>query len=162
MVNPFYRIVVLTLASICVGTVASLGAIAFVEAVAWLNDLLLVSPRTRILYVEHPLLVAGATVLAPALGGLLVGLAFWRLSCVQRPLGPPDAIISVQTRWLAFSRYGNIRLGRRATANGDRCRPAETGRALRRQAGIPHGVSACAVRGRRLEPAASTTGINAR
>lgn len=103
MVNPFYRIVVLTLASICVGTVASLGAIAFVEAVAWLNDLLLVSPRTRILYVEHPLLVAGATVLAPALGGLLVGLAFWRLSCVQRPLGPPrrhhlraDAVAGLQ------------------------------------------------------------------
>ena len=94
----FYRIVVLSLLGTVVGVVVSLCAIAFVECVVWLNDLLLVSPHTRIQFEESPLLVAAATFLVPALGGLLVGLILTHLVPEKRPLGPPDTILTVQTR----------------------------------------------------------------
>ncbi|WP_198174204.1 chloride channel protein [Mesorhizobium xinjiangense] len=96
--SPFYRIVVLTLISISIGALAAFAAIGFVDAAAWVNDRLLVAPRARVLYQDRPLLVAAATILVPPLGGLFVGLALWRLSARKRPLGPADAIVSVQTR----------------------------------------------------------------
>lgn len=97
--GPLYRITVLTLMSLCVGALASIAAIGFVDAVAWLNDRLLVAPRARILWEDRqPLLVAAATVAVPTLGGLAVGLMLSRLSSHKRPLGPADAILAVQTR----------------------------------------------------------------
>jgi CIC family chloride channel protein len=96
-VSPLYRITVLTLVSICIGVSASIAAIAFVDAVAWLNDGLLVAPHARILWEEQRALVQAMTVLAPALGGLVVGLMLSRLSSQRRPLGPADAILAVQT-----------------------------------------------------------------
>ena len=92
-----YRILVLSLLGSVTGVVVSLCAIGFVECVVWLNDLLLVSPRTRIQHGESHLLVGAATVLAPALGGLVVGLILNRLVPEKRPLGPADTILAVQT-----------------------------------------------------------------
>lgn len=92
-----YRIAVLSLLALVLGSLASLAAIAFIECVDWLNHLLLVSPRSRV-QVQDPRLLSAATVVVPALGGLLVGLLLQRLSPDRRPLGPPDAIRAVQLR----------------------------------------------------------------
>lgn len=88
----------LALLGTVIGGVVSLLAIGFVESVLWLNDRLLVSPRTRIQHEENPFLVAAATVLVPAIGGLVVGLILRYLVAERRPLGPPDTILAVQTR----------------------------------------------------------------
>ena len=76
---------------------ASLAAIGFIECVDWLNDVLLISPRSRV-QVQNPLLLSAATILVPTLGGLAVGFLIRRCSAEQRPLGPPDAIRAVQLR----------------------------------------------------------------
>ncbi|MDZ7809533.1 MAG: chloride channel protein [Arhodomonas sp.] len=68
------------------------------EAILWLNERLLVSPYARIQYEEYPALVAAATVLVPAIGGLLVGLLVRWAVRERRALGPPDSIMAVQTR----------------------------------------------------------------
>jgi len=93
-----YRIVVLALLGTVIGGVVSLCAIGFVECVIWLNEQLLVSPRARIQHEESPNVVAAATILVPAIGGLVVGLILHFLVPEKRPLGPPDTILSVQTR----------------------------------------------------------------
>lgn len=93
-----FRIVVLSLLGAATGVVVSLCAIAFVECVGWLNDRLLISPRTRIQHEQSPFMVAATTLLVPAAGGLGVGLIFRYLMPEGRPLGPPDTILSVQTR----------------------------------------------------------------
>lgn len=92
-----YRIVVLTLLALVLGSVASLAAIAFIESVSWLNDILLISPRSRI-QVQHPTLLVLATILVPMFGGLVVGFLLQKLSPDKRPMGPPDAIKAVQLR----------------------------------------------------------------
>ncbi|MGB5707487.1 MAG: chloride channel protein [Arenicellales bacterium] len=92
-----YRIVILSLLSLVVGGLASLAAIAFIESVDWLNDVLLISPRSRV-QVQNPLLLSVATIMVPMLGGLVVGIVIHRYSADQRPLGPPDAIRAVQLR----------------------------------------------------------------
>ncbi len=91
-----FRIVALALLGTAVGVVVSLCAIGFVECVLWLNDRLLVSPRTRVQHEENALLVASTTLLVPAAGGLAVGLIFRYLVPEGRPLGPPDTILAVQ------------------------------------------------------------------
>ena len=96
--GPIRRMAILIAMAVAVGVITALAAIAFVEAVHWLNDVFLVSPRARIQWEDHHVLVVAATVVVPTLGGLLVGLllrAAWREG---RPLGPPDAIRAVQTR----------------------------------------------------------------
>jgi CIC family chloride channel protein len=92
-----YRIAILSLLALVVGGLASLAAIAFIESVDWLNDVLLISPRSRV-QVQNPLLLSVATIMVPMLGGLVVGIAIQRYSAEQRPLGPPDAIRAVQLR----------------------------------------------------------------
>lgn len=95
--NVTYRLGILTLMAFLLGAIVSLLAIAFVECVAWLNDVLLISPRTRI-QVQNPYLLTIATLLVPTLGGLLVGWLLQRHSPDKRPLGPPDSIRAVQLR----------------------------------------------------------------
>lgn len=96
--SPFYRIIVLTTTAIVVGTVSSLAAISFVELVGWLNNVLLVSPRSRVQYEEHAWLVMMATVVIPATGGLIVGFLIHKLAPANRALGPPGVIRAVQLR----------------------------------------------------------------
>ncbi len=92
-----YRIAILSLLALVLGSMASLAAIGFIESVDWLNDVLLISPRSRI-QVQNPLLLSVATILVPMLGGLVVGILIQRYSAEKRPLGPPDAIRAVQLR----------------------------------------------------------------
>jgi CIC family chloride channel protein len=92
-----YRIAILSLLALVLGSLASLAAIAFIESVDWLNDVLLISPRSRV-QVQNPLILSLATIIVPMLGGLVVGILIHRYSAEQRPLGPPDAIRAVQLR----------------------------------------------------------------
>ena len=94
--GPLYRILVLAATALAVGFAASFAAILFVDCVIWLNHILLVSPRTRVQYEAASLIVPVATVAAPTAGGLIAGFLLHRCSSVKRPLGPPDAIRSVQ------------------------------------------------------------------
>lgn len=55
-----------------VGGVAALAAVGFVNALVWLNDLLLISPRGQMM-ADDTTLVVLATLLVPTFGGLLVG-----------------------------------------------------------------------------------------
>jgi len=93
--NTLYRIAVVSVIACVVGTFVSLAAITFVECIAWLNDLLLISPRSRI-QVQHSVLLDTATILVPTLGGLTVGYLIYRYSTAGRPLGPADVIKAVQ------------------------------------------------------------------
>lgn len=92
-----YRIAILGLLALVLGSLASMAAIAFIESVDWLNDVLLISPRSRV-QVQSPLVLSIATVLVPILGGLLVGIVIQRYSIEKRAVGPPDAIRAVQLR----------------------------------------------------------------
>lgn len=90
------RFLGLVLLGAIVGAVAALAAEAFVSAVLALNDLLLISPRSRMMF-DHPGLLLAATVAVPALGGLVVGLLHHAIP-EQRPHAPADVIAAVQTR----------------------------------------------------------------
>lgn len=92
-----YRIAILSLLALVLGGLASLAAIAFIESVSWLNDVLLISPRSRI-QLQTPLLLSLATIIVPTLGGLVVGIILNHFSTDKRPLGPADAIRAVQLR----------------------------------------------------------------
>jgi CIC family chloride channel protein len=92
-----YQIGTVTLVAIVVGAAASLAAIGFVEAVHYLNERLLISPYARVLAEDRPMLVAAATLLVPAAGGLVVGLVVHFLVQEKRGLAPPDAILAAQT-----------------------------------------------------------------
>ena len=91
-----YRIVALSLMAVLVGFAVSLAAIAFVESVAWLNQILLISPRMRVQYESNPLLLVAATLLVPTVGGVLVGAMFTWLSHEHRSLGPADVVRAAQ------------------------------------------------------------------
>ncbi|WP_275288319.1 chloride channel protein [Halomonas elongata] len=79
-----------------IGGLAALSAVGFVSAVLWLNDVLLISPRGRMMF-AHPEALAIATVLVPTLGGLVVG-QLHRAIRERRPHTPADVIAAVQTR----------------------------------------------------------------
>ena len=81
---------------IIIGLSGAVVANAFVAGVVWLNDVLLISPDSRLGQADT-LLLALVTVLVPALGGLLVGLLH-RLIKEGRAHGPAEVIASVQTR----------------------------------------------------------------
>ena len=91
-----YRIVALSLMAVLVGFAVSLAAIAFVESVAWLNQILLISPRMRVQHEGNPMLLVVATLLVPTLGGVLVGAMFTWLSREHRSLGPADVVRAAQ------------------------------------------------------------------
>ncbi len=86
----------MTLCALVIGLSVSLAAIAFVEAVAWLNNALLVSPRTRVQFDGTFWLITSATILVPVIGGLIVGILLTKLSPEKRPLGPADVLRGVQ------------------------------------------------------------------
>ena len=107
--SPLYRIVVLTATALVIGFAASFAAILFVECVVWLNNVLLVSPRTRIQYEDAPWIVPAATVAVPTAGGVIVGVLLRYCSREKRPFGPPDVIQAVQFRApLPDARSGSI------------------------------------------------------
>lgn len=79
-----------------IGGVAAGLAAGFVSLVLWLNDVLLISARGRMMFANAEIL-ALATLLVPALGGLVVG-QLHRAIRERRPHGPADVIAAVQTR----------------------------------------------------------------
>ncbi len=95
--QAFYRLIIITLMAITIGVIVSLSALAFIASVFWLNDVLLISPRSRV-QIQTPLLLNLATVLVPTIGGLVVGYLLQQHSHEKRPLGPPDSIRAVQLR----------------------------------------------------------------
>ncbi len=96
--GALYRIIVLSLVALAIGLSVAFAAIAFVEAVSWLNHRLFISPRARVQIEESPWLLTAATILVPTAGGLLVGFLLTKLAAEGRPLGPPDVVQSVQLR----------------------------------------------------------------
>jgi len=89
------RVAIVTLLGFAVGCVVALAAVGFVDAAVWLNDVLFVSPRSRMLAADQPWLTA-VTIGVPTLGGLLVGLLVWMIPD-KRPHSPADAISAAQS-----------------------------------------------------------------
>ncbi len=89
------RLLALAMLGCLLGGVVSLVAVGFVDLVLWLNDILLVSPRSRVLAGDSPWL-PWLTVLVPAAGGLVVGLICLGISD-RRPHGPGDVIQAAQS-----------------------------------------------------------------
>jgi CIC family chloride channel protein len=81
---------------VLVGVVAALLANVFVAGIGWLNDVLLISPRSRMMQPDTRWIVF-ATLAVPALGGLIVGLLH-RSIAEGRAHGPAEVIAAVQTR----------------------------------------------------------------
>ncbi|WP_240618347.1 chloride channel protein [Halomonas heilongjiangensis] len=79
-----------------IGAIAALFAVGFVTAVLELNELLLISPRSRMMF-DHAGALMAITVAVPALGGLVVGLLHLAIP-ERRPHAPADVIAAVQTR----------------------------------------------------------------
>jgi len=79
-----------------VGVVAALLANIFVAGIGWLNDVLLMSPRSRMMETD-PLWIVIATLVVPTLGGLIVGLLHKGIF-EGRAHGPAEVIAAVQTR----------------------------------------------------------------
>ena len=81
---------------ILIGLSASIIANGFVAGIAWMNDILLISPRSRMM-ANNELILVAATILVPAAGGLAVGIIKHFIDD-RRFQGPPDVIAAVQTR----------------------------------------------------------------
>ena len=93
--NVLSRIIRVLFFGVAIGVIASLLAIAFVDAIKWLNDLLFVTFHSR-QSVPAESAVRGLFFLIPAVGGLIVGLLI-RLIADQRPHNPADVIQAVQS-----------------------------------------------------------------
>lgn len=78
------------------GVVSAILANGFVAAIAWFNDLLLISPRSRMME-NRAWLVTAAIIVVPTLGGLIGG-CLHRFIPERRPHAPADLIEAVQTR----------------------------------------------------------------
>lgn len=79
-----------------IGVTAAVLANGFVAGIVWLNETLLIAPRSRMMAAASPWLPV-ATVAVPIIGGLLVGAAH-RLLAERRAHGPAEVIAAVQTR----------------------------------------------------------------
>ncbi len=78
------------------GVVSAILANGFVAAIGWLNDLLLISPRSRMME-ERAWLVTAAIIIVPTAGGLVGGILH-RFIPDGRAHSPADLIAAVQTR----------------------------------------------------------------
>ena len=89
------RISILAVLGFVIGAVVAVVAVGFVEAVLAMNDLLLVSPGSRVAQPDGRLLTILA-IAVPTIAGLLVGLLGLLLK-ERRFHGPPDAIRAAHT-----------------------------------------------------------------
>ncbi|GGX77290.1 chloride channel protein [Litchfieldella qijiaojingensis] len=96
--GPFalFRFLGLVIFGALIGIMAALCAVGFVAAVLWLNDILLISPRSRMMF-AHPGILVATTIAVPAVGGVIVGLLHRQIP-EHRPHTPADVIAAVQTR----------------------------------------------------------------
>ena len=89
------RVSILTLLGLVVGGVVALLAVAFVEAVLWMNHLFLISRSSRA-FVEDQAWLIALTLVVPTVGGFFVGLMSLLIE-ERRFHGPPDAIRTAQS-----------------------------------------------------------------
>ncbi|WP_376697297.1 chloride channel protein [Wenzhouxiangella sp. EGI_FJ10305] len=90
------RVALVVLLGALAGMVSAVLANGFVAAIGWLNDLLLISPRSRMME-EDAWLVTLAIIIVPTAGGLVGGILH-RFIPDRRPHSPADLIAAVQTR----------------------------------------------------------------
>ncbi|WP_258870796.1 MULTISPECIES: chloride channel protein [unclassified Wenzhouxiangella] len=90
------RVSLVVLLGALAGMVSAILANGFVAAIGWLNDLLLISPRSRMME-EDAWLVTLAIIIVPTAGGLVGGILH-RFIPDRRPHSPADLIAAVQTR----------------------------------------------------------------
>ena len=90
------RAITVLLVGLIIGTVTAFIAIAFVETVLWLNDVLLVSAYAKVQSGFAFWQIALITISVPALGGLIVAWMISRAAPTKRPTGPPYVIHAVQ------------------------------------------------------------------
>jgi CIC family chloride channel protein len=91
-----YRMLVVALIGLVVGTISSFATIGFIEIVHWLNQILFITAESRSGLQSSTLTIA--TILIPTIGGLVVGLILRYGVAGGSPLGPPDSIYAVQLR----------------------------------------------------------------
>ena len=91
-----YRMMVVALIGLVVGTISSFATIGFVETVHWLNRVFYITTDSRAEAPSDTLWII--TILVPTLGGLIVGLILRFGVDSGKPLGPPDTIYAVQLR----------------------------------------------------------------
>jgi len=91
-----YRMLVVALIGLVVGTISSFATIGFIEIVDWLNQVLFITAESRSGLQSGTLTIA--TILIPTIGGLVVGLILRYGVAGGNPLGPPDSIYAVQLR----------------------------------------------------------------
>jgi CIC family chloride channel protein len=91
-----YRMLIVALIGVVVGTISSFATIGFVEIVTWLNRVLYITAESRTGIPTATLTVL--TILIPTLGGLGVGLLLRFGVHTGNSLGPADTIYAVQLR----------------------------------------------------------------
>lgn len=90
------RVALVVVLGALAGMVSAVLANGFVAAIGWLNDLLLISPRSRMME-DEAWLVTLAIIIVPTAGGLVGGILH-RFIPDRRPHSPADLIAAVQTR----------------------------------------------------------------
>ena len=93
LANRVIRVLVM---GVVIGSLTSIAAIGFVEAIDILNDKLWISSASRSSLAAHSgTLLTLATIAIPTLGGLIVGLIVVRISD-KRPHNPSDVLAAIQ------------------------------------------------------------------
>ena len=91
-----YRMAVLAMIGLAVGSISAFATVGFVELVYWLNQQLYVSSTSR--HLLTPGILASITIAVLTIGGLVVGMILHFGVREKRPLGPTDVIYAVQLR----------------------------------------------------------------
>ena len=91
-----YRMMIVALIGLVVGTISSFATIGFVEIVHWMNRVLYITLESRAELQSSTLWII--TILVPTLGGLIVGLILRYGVETGVSLGPPETIYAVQLR----------------------------------------------------------------
>jgi len=91
-----YKVVLIALVGLGIGTITSVTVVGFVELVSWLNDKLLISAKSRVQHELSAYLLPAMTILVPSIGGLLTGWMLQSFVEHKRALGPPDVILQAQ------------------------------------------------------------------
>jgi len=91
-----YRMIIIALIGLVVGTISSFATIGFVEIVEWLNRVLFITLESRAELQTSELRII--TILTPTIGGLIVGLILRYGVQSGKSLGPPETIYAVQLR----------------------------------------------------------------
>jgi len=91
-----YRMMIVALIGLVVGTISSFATIGFVEIVHRMNRVLYITLESRAEFQGSSLWII--TILVPTLGGLIVGLILRYGVQTGKSLGPPETIYAVQLR----------------------------------------------------------------